>query len=124
MNPSTCQQATNDSCARNEQVIKPAEYEQGVFWYFDWHLRNLEPSPGAAALKLPEVDGWCWRATKADFKFEYSLVRRERLPVTRDMMHGIGVFCTPYCMAWRSDLRHLPTDYVRDLIPAITLKPQ
>ena len=55
-------------------MIKPAESEQGVFWYFDWHLRNLEPSPGAAALKLPEVDGWCWRATKADFKFEYSLV--------------------------------------------------
>ena len=59
-----------------QQVIKPAEYEQGVFWYFDWHLRDLEPSPGAAALKLPEVDGWCWRATKADFRFEYSLVRR------------------------------------------------
>ena len=65
------------------QMIKPAEYEQGVFWYFDWHLRSLEPSPGAAALKLPQAqaDGWCWRATKADFKFEYKLVRRHhRLP--------------------------------------------
>ena len=56
------------------QVIKPGEYEQGIFWYFDWHLRGLEPSPGAAALKLPELDGWCWRATKADFKFVYNQV--------------------------------------------------
>ena len=86
-------------------MIKPAEYEQGAFWYFAWHLRNLEPSPGAAALKLPEVDGWCWRATKADFKFEYSLVRGRGLP--RDTMYGNRVCCCrPCCVAWWWDFCH------------------
>ena len=58
------------------QVLKPAEFEQGIFWYFDWHLRGQEPTPGATALGLPDLDGWCWRSTKQDFKFEYKHVRQ------------------------------------------------
>ena len=44
---------------------------QGIFIYFDYHLHGSEAggSPASAA-----YNGWCMRASRPDFVFEYNQV--------------------------------------------------